>query len=86
MEIVPWMAAGPAGQGNAGLEDTSVVEREQGLKRGLTKGQAIMISLGGSIGTTLFLSSGIALGYAGPSVLISYVIAGFIAVAMVLSM
>jgi len=68
------------------LEDTSVVEREQGLKRGLTKGQAIMISLGGSIGTTLFLSSGIALGYAGPSVLISYVIAGFIAVAMVLSL
>jgi L-asparagine transporter-like permease len=45
-----------------------------------------MISLGGAIGTTLFLSSGIALGYAGPSVLVSYAIAGFIAVVMVFSL
>lgn len=29
-----------------------------------------MISLGGAIGATLFLSSGVALGYAGPPVLI----------------
>src|ERR1700733_4302467 len=45
-----------------------------------------MISLGGAIGTSLFLSSGIALGYAGPGVLVSYAIAGFIAVAMVFSL
>jgi L-asparagine transporter-like permease len=63
-----------------------VVEREGGLHRGLTKAQVVMISLGGAIGTSLFLSSGIALGYAGPSVLVSYAIAGFIAVAMVLSL
>ena len=68
------------------MHDISAVEREQGLKQGLNKRQAVMISLGGAIGTSLFLSSGIALGYAGPAVLISYVIAGFIAVAMVLSL
>jgi len=68
------------------LEVTSIVEREGGLHKDLTKGQVIMISLGGAIGTSLFLSSGIALGYAGPSVLISYAIAGFIAVVMVFSL
>lgn len=45
-----------------------------------------MISLGGSIGTSLFLSSGIALGYAGPAVLVSYAIAALIVVAMVFSL
>ena len=68
------------------MEDTSIVERESGLHKDLTKRQIVMISLGGAIGTSLFLSSGIALGYAGPSVLVSYAIAGFIAVAMVLSL
>jgi len=68
------------------LEKTSIVEREGGLHKDLTKSQIIMISLGGAIGTSLFLSSGIALGYAGPSVLVSYGIAGFIAVAMVFSL
>src|SRR5262249_10645989 len=42
-----------------------------------------MIGLGGAIGTGLFLGSGIAINYAGPSVLLSYAIAGFIAVVMV---
>ena len=68
------------------MQESSAIEREKGLKPGLSKRQAIMISLGGSIGTSLFLSSGIALGYAGPSVLISFAIAGFIAVAMVFSL
>jgi AAT family amino acid transporter len=68
------------------LEDIAVVVREQGLQKGLTRSQAVMISLGGAIGTSLFLSSGIALGYAGPSVLLSYAIAGFIAVVMVFSL
>jgi AAT family amino acid transporter len=45
-----------------------------------------MIGLGGAIGTGLFLGSGISIGYAGPSVLISYAIAGFVAVVMVFSL
>ena len=68
------------------MEDIATVTREGGLRRDLGKGQVIMISLGGAIGTTLFLSSGVALGYAGPSVLVSYAIAGFIAVVMVFSL
>ena len=68
------------------MSDASITEREAGLRRRLTQGQTVMISLGGAIGTSLFLSSGIALGYAGPAVLVSYAIAGFIAVAMVFSL
>jgi L-asparagine transporter-like permease len=68
------------------LEDLSVTARERGLSKSLSKSQVIMISLGGAIGTSLFLSSGIALGYAGPAVLVSFAIAGFIAVAMVFSL
>jgi L-asparagine transporter-like permease len=68
------------------LPTPSIAERERGLRLGLTQGQAVMISLGGAIGTSLFLSSGIALGYAGPSVLVSYAIAGFIAGVMVFSL
>ena len=68
------------------MSDLTVVARESGLHKGLTRSQAVMISLGGAIGTSLFLSSGIALGYAGPSVLVSYAIAGFIAVVLVFSL
>jgi L-asparagine transporter-like permease len=68
------------------LNDASIAGREAGLRRDLTRGQVVMISLGGAIGTSLFLSSGIALGYAGPGVLASYAIAGFIAVVMVFSL
>src|ERR1700743_3587429 len=45
-----------------------------------------MISLGGAVGSRLLLISGIALGYPGPSVLLSYAIAGFFAIAMVFSL
>ncbi len=68
------------------MEDTSIVEREGGLHKGLTQSQVVMIGLGGAIGTGLFMGSGIAIGYAGPSVLVSYAIAGFIAVVMVFSL
>ncbi len=68
------------------MAEPPIVARERGLRQDLSRGQIIMISLGGAIGTTLFLSSGVALGYAGPSVLLSYAIAGFIALAMVLSL
>ena len=79
--------AGRAGSSRElGLDTFATVAREEGLHKDLTRGQMIMISLGGAIGTTLFLSSGVALGYAGPSVLVSYAIAGFIAVVMVFSL
>jgi AAT family amino acid transporter len=68
------------------VDETSIVEREGGLHKGLTQAQVVMIGLGGAIGTGLFMGSGLAIGYAGPSVLISYAIAGFVAVVMVFSL
>jgi AAT family amino acid transporter len=56
----------------------AIAEREQGLQRGLTAGQLSMIAIGGAIGTGLFLGSGFAIGFAGPSVLLSYLIGGLI--------
>lgn len=53
-------------------------DAEPGLHRSLTAGQLSMIAIGGAIGTGLFLGSGFAIGTAGPSVLISYVIGGVI--------
>jgi len=57
----------------------TIVDREKGLHRGLTTGQLTMIAIGGAIGTGLFLGSGFAIGFAGPSVLISYGIGAVIA-------
>jgi amino acid transporter, AAT family len=68
------------------LTDPGVIEREHGLKRGLGTAQMTMIGLGGAIGTGLFMGSGIAIGYAGPAVLVSYLIAAFLAMVMVLSL
>jgi amino acid transporter, AAT family len=68
------------------MSETSILERESGLHKGLTQRQVVMIGLGGAIGTGLFMGSSIAIGSAGPSVLISYAIAGFIAVVMVFSL
>ncbi|MGD0866095.1 MAG: amino acid permease [Rhizomicrobium sp.] len=68
------------------MDETSIVEREKGLHKDLTQAQVVMIGLGGAIGTGLFMGSGIAIGYAGPSVLLSYAIAGFVAVVMVFSL
>src|SRR5579863_2481799 len=45
-----------------------------------------MIGLGGAIGTGLFMGSGMAIGYAGPAVVISYMIAALAAVAIVFSL
>jgi len=69
-----------------GMDEASIVDREKGLHKGLTPAQVVMIGLGGAIGTGLFMGSSIAIGYAGPSVLVSYAIAGFVAVVMVFSL
>ena len=68
------------------MEKTPITDREGGLHKDLSKAQITMIGLGGAIGTGLFMGSGIAIGYAGPAVLLSYVIAGFAAVVMVFSL
>lgn len=56
-----------------------ITTREQGLQRSLSSGQLSMIAIGGAIGTGLFLGSGFAIGFAGPSVLVSYAIGAVIA-------
>jgi amino acid transporter, AAT family len=61
-------------------------EQEKGLRRGLGKAQIVMIGLGGAIGTGLFMGSGLAVGYAGPAVIVSYTLAGFVALVMVFSL
>ena len=63
-----------------------VGEHEHGLNKALTRAQIVMIGLGGAIGTGLFMGSGIAIGYAGPAVIISYAIAAFAALVMVFSL
>lgn len=55
-----------------------IVERERGLHRSLSATQMSMIAIGGAIGTGLFLGSGFAISFAGPSVLISYAIGALI--------
>ena len=72
-------------------EDTAVdaspiSSREAGLHKELTRPQLVMIGLGGAIGTGLFMGSGVAIGYAGPAVILSYAIAAIAAVAMVFSL
>lgn len=56
-----------------------IMSREKGLARKLTSRQLTMIALGGAIGTGLFLGSKFAISFAGPSVIVSYVIGGAIA-------
>ncbi len=60
--------------------------REEGLKRGLSQRQLTMIGIGGAIGTGLFMGSGLAIGYAGPGVLLSYAMAAAIALAVMYSL
>ena len=56
-----------------------IVKQEQGLKKVLSAGQMGMIAIGGAIGTGLFLGSGLAIGFAGPSVILSYAVGALIA-------
>ena len=55
-----------------------IIKRETGLQRHLTAPQMAMIAIGGAIGTGLFLGSGFAISFAGPSVIISYAIGALI--------
>ena len=48
------------------------------LKRGLTNRHVQMIALGGAIGTGLFLGSGESIHFAGPSIILGYLITGII--------
>jgi AAT family amino acid transporter len=79
------MAAGGATP-DAEAELATITAREGGLHKSLSRGQVVMIGLGGAIGTGLFAGSSLAIGYAGPGVLISYLIAGFAALVMVFSL
>ena len=68
------------------LNGSAILRREAGLHKDLKRSQVIMIGLGGAIGTGLFMGSGLAIGYAGPAVILSFAIAGFAAAVMVFSL
>jgi len=55
------------------------IEAEEQLSRQLSVGQLGMIAIGGAIGTGLFLGSALAIGIAGPGVIVSYLIGAVIA-------
>lgn len=56
--------------------ESSQQERPQGLQRGLEARHIELIALGGTIGVGLFMGSASTLKWAGPSVLLAYIIAG----------
>jgi len=68
------------------VEAAAIAQREAGLHKDLSRAQLVMIGLGGAIGTGLFMGSGVAIGYAGPAVIVSYAIAAIAAAAMVFSL
>jgi len=71
---------------DAGVDAAAIASREAGLHKDLNRRQLVMIGLGGAIGTGLFMGSGLAIGYAGPAVMLSYAIAAVAAIAMVFSL
>jgi AAT family amino acid transporter len=60
------------------MPETHNTNQEQGLRHELSAGQMAMVAVGGSIGTGLLLGSASAIGLAGPSVILSYLLAAFI--------
>ena len=61
------------------IASPSELVQEQGLHHQLTAGQMTMVAVGGSVGTGLLLGSASALEIAGPSVILSYLVAALIA-------
>ncbi len=53
-----------------------MVEEQQELQRGLKNRHVQLISIGGAIGTGLFLGAGKTIQLAGPSILLAYLITG----------
>jgi len=51
---------------------------ESGLRHQLSAGQMTMVAVGGSIGTGLLLGTAPAIGFAGPAVILSFILAAFI--------
>lgn len=62
-----------------GKQPVRATEVGSGFKKSLTPGQMSMIALGSAIGTGLFAGSKLAIAMAGPSVIISYLIGGAVA-------
>jgi amino acid transporter, AAT family len=62
----------------AGMPQENGITQESGLRHQLSAGQMAMVAVGGSIGTGLLLGSAAAMEIAGPAVILSYVLAGFI--------
>jgi L-asparagine transporter-like permease len=68
------------------MQGEEKVNQEHGLLHQLTAGQMAMVAVGGSIGTGLLLGSAAAMGIAGPGVIVSFLIATFIAWTVTLAM
>ena len=68
------------------MNNDDIATQEAGLHKSLSRAQVVMIGLGGAIGTGLFVGSSLAIGYAGPAVILSYAIAAVAAAAMVFSL
>jgi len=60
------------------MSQSKTRDPEHGLQHQLSAGQMAMVAVGGSIGTGLLLGSAAAIEVAGPSVILSFLLAGFI--------
>jgi AAT family amino acid transporter len=62
--------------------ESSIAEREGGLRRMLSSRQVSMMAIGGAIGTGFFLGSALSVRLAGPGVILSYAAGALIALAL----
>lgn len=76
------MMAPPLEPPTESARQSSILDREAGLRRELTPRQLAMIALGGAIGTGLFLGSAVSVRLAGPGVILSYTVGAVIALAI----